>query len=88
MECALALHDSYPELPAENVDVAVVWHLEIVDTRHDRREVVVRRVWRLAWLAHNGEHGCKVLEAWATISNTKSAQQMVTYPRSEVSGCQ
>jgi hypothetical protein len=67
MECALALHDCYPELLAQNVNVAVIRHLEIVDTCHDRREVVIRRVRGLAGLAHDGKHGGEVLEAWSSL---------------------
>ena len=64
MESALALSNSHAELLAQNVHGAVVGHLEVVDARHDRGQVVVGSVRWLARLAHDGEHGREVLEAW------------------------
>lgn len=71
MESALALPDGHTELLAQNVHGAVVWHFEVVDARHDRGQIIVRRVWWLAWLADDREHGREVLEAWIRVSNVE-----------------
>ena len=63
MERALALFHSSVEPGAQNVDVAVVGHLEVVDASHDGREELIRSVWRLCRLADDGEHGRESLEA-------------------------
>jgi uncharacterized protein YfaT (DUF1175 family) len=65
MESALALLDSNSEFLAQDVNGAVVWHLEVVDAGHDRREVVVGCVRRFAWFADDGEHGGEVFEAYS-----------------------
>jgi hypothetical protein len=68
MESALTLPDRDAQLLTQNIDGTVVGHLEVVDAGHDGRQIVVGRVWWFAWLANDGEHGRKVLEAWNTIS--------------------
>lgn len=68
MESALALLDGDAQLLAQNVDGAIVGHLEVVDARHDRGKIVVGRVGWLAWLTDDGEHWSEVLEAWKFVS--------------------
>lgn len=63
VESPLALFDGHEELPSQIIDVAVVGQFQVVDARHDAREVVVRRVWCLAGLANHGEHGGQASEA-------------------------
>jgi hypothetical protein len=63
MERALPLTNRHAQLLAQHVYGAVVWHLEVVDARHDGREVVVGCVGWFARLAHDGEHGREALEA-------------------------
>ena len=63
MERALALFHSSVEPGAQDVDVAVVGHLEVVDASHDGREELVRSVGSLRRLADDGEHWCESLEA-------------------------
>ena len=62
MERALALFHSSVEPGAQDIDVAVVGHLEVVDASHDGREELIRSVGRLCGLADDGEHGCESLE--------------------------
>ena len=63
MERALALFHSSVEPGAQDIDVAVVGHLEVVDASHDGRQELVRSVGRLCRLADDGEHGRESLEA-------------------------
>ena len=63
MERALALFHSSVEPGAQDIDVAVVGHLEVVDASHDGREELIRSVGRLCRLADDGEHGRESLEA-------------------------
>ena len=62
MESALTFLDGDAQLLAQDVDGAVVRHLEVVDAGHDGGQVVVGCVWWFAGLADHGEHGCEVLE--------------------------
>ena len=62
MESALTFPDGNAQLLTKNVDGAVVGHLEVVDAGHDRWQVVIGRIRWFAGLAHDGEHGCEVLE--------------------------
>jgi hypothetical protein len=48
---------------AQNLHRAIIRHLEVIHARHDRRQVVVRRVRRFAGFANDGEHRREVLEA-------------------------
>jgi hypothetical protein len=68
MESALTLLHGDGQLLTQNVDGAVVGHLEVVDTGHDGGQVVVRCVWWFAGFANDGEHGCEVLEAWVLLA--------------------
>lgn len=63
MEGTLALLDSSEELLPHHVNVAIVGKFEIVDTSHDARQIIVRRVGWLAGLAHHREHRRQALEA-------------------------
>jgi hypothetical protein len=63
VERALALFHSSVKPGAQDVDVAVVGHLEVVNASHDGREELIRSIGRLCRLADNGEHGCERLEA-------------------------
>jgi hypothetical protein len=60
---ALAVADGGKELLAQGIDIGVVGQLEVVDTRHDTRKVVVRREVTFAGLAHDCEHGFQISEA-------------------------
>src|SRR5947209_17025365 len=62
MESALSLLDGDVQTVPQDFQISVVGKLEIVDASHNTGQVIVRRVWRLAWLADHGEHGCKALE--------------------------
>lgn len=62
MESTLAFVDGDIQFFFENFHRTVIWHFEIVDTGHNAREVVVRGVRRLAWLADHCEHRCKAFE--------------------------
>ena len=62
MEGALTFLYSNTQFLAENVHAAIIGHLEIVDTSHDAREVVVRRKWRLTGFANDCEHRSEILE--------------------------
>ena len=63
VERALALFHSGVESGAQDVDVAVVGHLEVVDASHDGREELIRSVGCLCGFADDGEHGRECLEA-------------------------
>lgn len=63
MERPLALLDRCKELLPQIIHVRVVRQLEVIDTRHDAGEIVVRDVWRLARLADHREHGVQLAEA-------------------------
>ena len=63
VERALALFHSSVQPGAQDVDIAVVGHLEVVDASHDGREELVRSVGSLRRLADDGEHWCESLEA-------------------------
>ena len=63
MERALALFHRSVEPSAQDVDVTVVGHLEVVDASHDGREELIRSVGCLCGLADDGEHGRECLEA-------------------------
>src|SRR5690349_8788908 len=69
MESTLALLHGDTQLLTEYLPGAVIRHLEIVDASHDRREVVVGRVWWLCWLADHCKHGCETLEACKIVSD-------------------
>jgi hypothetical protein len=62
VERALALFDGNVESGAQDVDVAVVGHLEVVDASHDGREELVGSVRCFCGLADDGEHGCERLK--------------------------
>lgn len=68
MESPLTFLCSQGEFLAHNVERAVIRHLQVVDTSHDARQIVIRCVWRLAGFAHHGEHGRKTLEACSKVS--------------------
>jgi hypothetical protein len=63
VEGALAFLHSSVEPGAQDVDVAVVGHLEVVDASHDGRKELIRSVGRLCRLADDGEHGRERFEA-------------------------
>ena len=63
MKSTLSFSDGGIDLCSHHLNIAVVWELEIIDTGHDGRQVVVRGVWWLAGLADNGEHGGEGFEA-------------------------
>ena len=86
MESALALLDGDAQLLAQNVDGAIVGHLEVVDARHDRGKIVVGRVGWLAWLTDDGEHWSEVLEAWNLLVQDHSERREMTYLRLAASG--
>jgi hypothetical protein len=80
MERALALLHRDRHFPAQDVNAAVVGHLEVIDACHDRGEVVVGCVGRFAGLAHDGEHGCQVFETWGTLVRCgMQSSHVVTY---------
>jgi hypothetical protein len=62
VESALPVTSSHTEPLPQNAHIAVIRHLEVVDARHDGREVVVGCVRRFAGFAYDGEHGCESLE--------------------------
>lgn len=90
MESALAFADGNAEFFPQYFDAAVVWHLEIVDTGHDRRQIVVGCEWWLAGLANNCEHWCESLEACEKISMSVIfvGQSDGSYLQLEAWGCQ
>jgi hypothetical protein len=63
MESTLALTDGHAELLAEDVDVTIVGHLEVVDACHDGRKVVIGRKRWLTRLANDREHWCESFKA-------------------------
>ena len=63
VERALALLNSSVEPGAQDIDVAVIGHLEVVDASHDGWEELIGGVRRLCRLADDGEHGRESLEA-------------------------
>ena len=68
MKSPLPLLKRHSQFLAQNPHGAIIRHLEVIHTRHDRREVVVRRIWRFARFADDGEHGREVLEAYVCVS--------------------
>lgn len=56
------------ELLFQNIDVRVVGHLEVVDTRHDTWKVVIWRVGSLTGPTDNSEHGREILESCGKVS--------------------
>lgn len=64
MERPLAFFDGREELLPQRVDIGVVGEFKIVDTCHDAGEIIVRRVWSLAWLADYREHRGQALETY------------------------
>jgi hypothetical protein len=59
----LTFLDGDAQLLTQNAYGAVVRHLEVVDTCHDRWQIVVGCVWWLTRLAYNSEHWREILEA-------------------------
>jgi hypothetical protein len=68
MERALALVHRGAQFLLQDVHGAVVRHFQVVDARHDRGQIIVRGVWRLAGFAYDCEHGGEVFEAWEYVS--------------------
>lgn len=64
VECSLSLFDGNGQSRLESIQAAVIRQLEIVDTGHDTREVIIRRVGRLAGATHYGEDGGEILETY------------------------
>jgi hypothetical protein len=62
MERALTLLSRHTQLLLHHIDSRVVRQLQVINARHDAREVVVRRVRRLARLAYDREHWCESIE--------------------------
>lgn len=89
MERSLTLLDGDVEPFAQDLDVAVVWHLEIVDACHDRRKVIVGGIWWLAGLAHDGKHGCESFKTFGLVSETARIEEhIMPYLQLEVWDCQ
>lgn len=63
MECTLALSDGNRQSLAKGVQAAVVGKLQVVDTGHDTRQVVVGGVWRFAGPTDHSEDRSETLEA-------------------------
>jgi hypothetical protein len=63
MESALALLHRSLELGFQNIDGAVIRHLQVMRARVDGRKIVVGAVRRLAGLADNGEQRREGFEA-------------------------
>ena len=57
VECSLAFTHCDEQLLLQVLDAGIIRQLEIVDASHYTREVIVRSVRMLAWLADDGEHG-------------------------------
>ena len=84
VERALALLNSSVEPGAQDIDVAVIGHLEVVDASHDGREEIVRGVGSLGGLADNSEHGRKRFETCKKIGQCllwRMEDDMETYHR-------
>lgn len=68
MESPLALPYSHTKLLAQNLNSAVIRHLQVIDTRHDRRQVVIGSEGWFAGLADNRKHWRESLEACGSVS--------------------
>ena len=62
MKCALTLADGGVKPGAHDLEIGVVRKLKVVDTSHDAREVVIRRVGWFTGFADDREHWCQRLE--------------------------
>ena len=65
MKRALTFADSHVKSRAHDVEVGIIWELEIVDTGHDTWKVVVGGVRGLAWFAYHSEHRSQAFEAYS-----------------------
>lgn len=63
MESSLAFFDGDREALFENVQIAIVWQLQVVDAGHHTGEIVVWCIGMLAWAAHDSEDRRETLEA-------------------------
>jgi hypothetical protein len=68
VESPLALPYSHAKLLAQNLNSAVIRHLQVIDARHDRRQVVIGCEGWFAGLANNRKHWRESLEACGSIS--------------------
>lgn len=65
MESSLAFLDGDREALLENIKVAIVWQLQVVDAGHHTGEIVVWCIWMFAWAAHDSEDRCETLETYS-----------------------
>ena len=72
VESPLALPYSHTKLLAQNLNSAVIGHLQVIDARHDRRQVVIGCEGWFAGLAYNCKHWRESLEACGSVSMNSS----------------
>jgi hypothetical protein len=63
MERSLAFLDCCKKLLPHDLNGRVVWKLQVVDTRHDTRKVVVGGIRVLTGFADHSKHRCQRLES-------------------------
>lgn len=57
VECSLTFTHCREQLLLQALDAGIIRQLEVVDASHHTREIIVRSVRMLAWLADDGERG-------------------------------
>lgn len=72
MESTLSLLDSGIHAALHDFQIGIIRQLEIVDARHNAREVVIRGVRWFAWLADYSEQRREVFKACVSSQSCKN----------------
>lgn len=64
MESSLAFLDGDGEALLQNIQVTIIWQLQVVDAGHHTRKIVVWCIWMFTRATHNGEDRCETLETY------------------------
>lgn len=75
VESTLTLLNGHIQSLSQNLHAAVVRHLQVVDTRHDAREIVIGRIRGFTRFADHREHRGEALEAWLQVSKWGTQMQ-------------
>lgn len=62
MESSLAFLDGDGEALLQNIQVTIIWQLQVVDAGHHTRKIVVWCIWMFTRATHNSEDRCETLE--------------------------
>lgn len=77
MECSLSFLKSDRKTFFEDIQIAVVWELQVVHASHNTGQVVVRGIGRLAWAAHDCKDGGETLETCVLLlANVNESHEM------------